>query len=212
MDKQIIYYYQRGVASYLIAKKLGISNTKVRSILKNAGVDLRSHNVTNKISAKRRTPEENKAITQKATESNTGVKQTKLHRLRLALARQRKPTIDPVYEQPLVNWCKSIDLKVIPQKAFDRFNVDLYIPEYNVVIEIFGGGFHNKPDAVKMFNNKMKYLSKNNIPVLVVWTDRLTYNPASILAVAMTVKEPVTVINGDGSPTSRGLSDIILDD
>lgn len=212
MDRQILYYYQRGVASYLIAKKLAISNTKVRAVLLRHGISLRSHNITNKVSAQKRTPEENRAITQKATESNTGVKQTKLHRLRLALARQRRPTIDPVYEQPLVDLCKKLGVKVIPQKAFDRFNVDLYLVEKNVVIEIFGGGFHNKTEAVNMFNNKMKYLSSKNVPVLIVWADKLLYSPQAVLEVALRGVDRLTIIDGSGTRTTRGLGDIILDD
>jgi len=212
MDNQIIYYYRRGVASYLIAKKYGISNTKVRSILRKNGVPLRSHDITNKISAARRTPEENIAITQKAAEANLGSVHTATHRAKLALTRQLNPTIDPVYEQPLVDLCKKMRVEVIPQKAFSRFNVDLYLPKENVVIEIFGGGFHNKKDAVELFNNKIAYLSKNNIPVLVVWSDRLTYNPKAVLDVARTCSQKLQVINGDGTPTTRGLSDIILHD
>lgn len=212
MDKQIVYYYQRGVASYVIAQHFGISNTKVRSILKKSGIQLRGHEVTNKMSARRRTPEENKAITQKAAEANLGSVHTATHRARLALARQLKPTIDPVYEQPLVDVCRKMGIQVIPQKAFDKFNVDLYLPFENVVIEIFGGGFHNKKEAVDLFQNKMRYLSKNKVPVLIVWSDRLTYSPENVLRVAMKAKGTLTIINGDGTPTTRGLSDIILND
>lgn len=210
MDKQIIYYYQRGVASYLIAKKMGLSNARVRAILKKNGIKIRSHDVTNKVSAARRTPEENRRITQKATEASTGVVHTKLHRMRLALARQQKPTIDPVYEKPLVDLCEERGVPVIPQKAFYKFNVDLYLPTKNVVIEIFGGGFHNKADAVEMFNNKMKHLSTNNVPVLIVWADKLTFNPQAVLDVAMQVTDDLTIINGDGFATTRGLGDIII--
>lgn len=211
MDKQIIYYYQRGVASYLIAQKFGISNTQVRNLLRKHGVKLRGHTITNKVSAQKRTPEENRQITQKATEANRGSVHTHLHRVKLALARQRNPTIDPVYEQPLVDLCQKKGIEVTPQKAFDRFNVDLYLPKENVVIEIFGGGFHNKKQAVQLFHNKQKYLSKLQIPLVIVWTERLTYNPEKVLAVCQRSKGLV-VINGDGTPTTRGLGSIILKD
>lgn len=211
MERQIIYYYQRGVASYLIAKKLGLSNTKVRNVITKHGLKIRSHNITNKVSAAKRTPEQNKAITAAATERNTGNTQTSLHRARLAASRQLSPTIDPVYEQPLVDLCKSLSVAVVPQKAFYKFNVDLYLSEYNVVIEIFGGGFHNKSDAVEMFNNKMKYLSRNNVPVLVVWADKLFYNPQAVLEVALRVSGKLTIITGDGTPTTRGLGDILFE-
>lgn len=212
MDKQILYYYQKGVASYLIAKKLGISNTKARSILRKHGVNLRSHNITNKISAARRTPEENKAITQKATQSNIGSTHSNLHRVHLASSRQKNPTIDPVYEAPLISECQKHSILAIPQKAFYKYNVDLYLPDKNVVIEIFGGNFHNKPQAVQLFNNKMKYLSSKNIPVVVVWADKLTYEPKKVLSVAMRSRKRLTIIDGQGIPTTRGLGDIILDD
>lgn len=212
MDRQILYYYQRGVASYLIAKKLGLSNTRVRSILEKNGVHLRSHNITNKISASRRTPEENAAITRKATEANTGSTHTNLHRVRLAYSRQKNPTIDPVYESPLVDLCKKRGIGVVPQKAFYKYNVDLYLPKENVVIEIFGGGFHNKADAVEMFNNKMKYLSSKKVPVVIVWADKLLFSPQAVLEVAMRAKDRLTIIDGSGVQTTRGLGDIILDD
>lgn len=211
MDKQIIYYYQRGVASYLIAKKFKVSNSYVRTLLEKNGIKLRGHNVTNKMSAQRRTPEENAQITAKASEANRGATHTTLHRSRLALSRQKNPTIDPVYEQPLVDTCKKLGIDVIPQKAFYRYNVDLYFVKENVVVEIFGGGFHNKKDAVDLFNNKMKYLSKRNIPVLIVWADKLTYSPKSVINVVKNTENPLTVINGDGSPTTRGLN-LILND
>lgn len=210
MDKQIIYYYQKGIASYLIAKKLGVSNTAIRTVLRKHGIKIRSHSVTNKVSAARRTPEENRRLTAKATEASTGVVHTKLHRMRLALSRQKSPTIDTVYELPLVELCKERDIPVVPQKAFYKYNVDLYLPTKNVVIEIFGGGFHNKADAVQLFNNKMEYLSTNNVPVLIVWAEKLTYNPQAVLEVAMQCDDPLTIINGDGRPTTRGLSDINL--
>lgn len=210
MDKQIIYYYQRGVASYLIAKKVGLSNNKVREILTRNGIKLRGHDITNKVSAKKRTPEENQAITKKAAQANKGSEHTLLHRSRLAIARERNPLIDPVYEQPLVDLSKKRGVDIIPQKAFNKFNVDLYLPKENVVIEIFGGNFHNKADAVDLFNNKIKYLSKLMIPVVVVWSDKLTYSPEKVLAISREAKKKLTVINGDGTPTLRGLKDIIL--
>lgn len=211
MDKQIIYYYQRGVASYLIAKKFGVSNAFVRNLLTKNGIKLRGHEITNKVSAAKRTPEENKAITEKASKANLGSGHTTLHRSRLALSRQKNPTIDPVYELPLVNLCRKMSVEVIPQKAFGKFNVDLYLVKENVVIEIFGGGFHNKTEAVDMFNNKMKYLSNKNVPVLIVWSDKLTYNPKSVLSIAQKLKNSLLIINGDGSSTTRGLSDIVFD-
>jgi len=212
MDNQIIYYYRRGVASYLIAQKFGVSNTYVRNLLKKKGIPLRGHNTTNKISAAKRTPEENKAITQKAAEANLGSVHKPTHRAKLALSREQNPIIDPVYEKPLVNTCKKLGVAVIPQKAFDKYNVDLYLPGENVVIEIFGGGFHNKKDAIELFNNKMRYLSKKQIPVVIVWTDKLTYNPENVLIISQNAKKKLTIINGDGTPTTRGLNDIILND
>jgi transposase len=101
MEKQIIYYYQRGIASYQIAKHFGVSNTYVRNLLKKSGITLRGHETTNKMSARRRSPEQNKEITRKASEANLGSVHTPTHRARLALSRQLKPSIDPVYEQPL---------------------------------------------------------------------------------------------------------------
>jgi very-short-patch-repair endonuclease len=210
MDRQIIYCYQRGVASYLIAQKFGVSNTYVRGLLKKKGISLRGHNTTNKMSAAKRTPEENRAITQKAAEANLGSVHTATHRAKLALSRQANPVIDEVYERPLVDLCRKLKVAIIPQKAFGRFNVDLYLVKENVVIEIFGGGFHNKKDAVDLFNNKIAYLSREKIPVVIVWADKLTYSPENVLVIAQSAKERLTIINGDGTPTTRGLSDIIL--
>lgn len=210
MEKQIIYYYQRGVASYLIAKKFGVSNNYIRSILVKNGIKIRSHNVTNKVSARKRTPEENKRITAAASESNRGSVHSSRHRTKLALSRQRNPVIDPIYEKPLVDLCEKSGVLVIPQKAFYKYNVDLYLPDKNVVIEIFGGGFHNKQSAIDLFNNKIKHLSMRKVPVLVVWADKLTYSPKIVLETALSVDRPLTVINGDGTPTIRGLSDIVL--
>lgn len=211
MDKQIIYYYQRGVASYLIAKKFGVSNSYVRELLKRKGVKVRGHNITNKMSAARRTPEENKQITAAASASNRGSIHTASHRSKLALSRQKKPKIDPVYERPLIDYCKEHDIEVIPQKAFYKYNVDLYLSRQNVVIEIFGGGFHNKKQAVDLFNNKIRYLSRKQIPVVIVWADKNNYNPEKIIDVAKFSKEPITIITGDGQPSVRGLKDIILE-
>lgn len=208
MDRQIIYYYQRGVASYLIAKKFGVSNNYVRNLLKKRGIALRGHEITNKMSAAQRSDEENREITRKASEANKDSVHTNRHRAKLALARERNPAIDPVYELPLINACRKMSVSVVPQKAFNKFNVDLYLPEKNVVIEIFGGGFHNKKDAVEQFNNKMKYLSNKKVPVLVVWSDQATYSPENILKVAQSMTEPLVIINGDGTLTDRGRKDI----
>lgn len=209
MDKEILYYYQRGIASYLIGKKLGISNTKVRYTLRKYGINIRSHNITNKVSAARRSPEENHAITKKAADANRGSTHSALHRVRLASSRQKNPKIDPVYELPLLRECQRNGILAIPQKSFYKYNVDLYLPQKNVVIEIFGGGFHNKPQAVTLFRNKMKYLSSKKVPVLIVWADKLTYRPAVVLQIAMYLKEPVMIINGGGTRTTRG-SEFIL--
>lgn len=161
------------------------------------------------MSAQNRTPEENHAITRKASAANRGSEHTLLHRSRLAIAREKNPTIDPVYEKPLVDMCRATGVAVVPQKAFSKFNVDLYLPRENVVIEIFGGGFHNKKEAIDLFNNKIKYLSNKKVPVLIVWADKLTYSPQNVITIAQMVKKPLTIINGDGSPTTRGLSDIL---
>ncbi len=206
MDKQIIYYYQRGVASYLIAKKFGVSNNYVRELLKKNGVKIRGHNITNKVSASKRTPEENAAITRAASQANEGSTHTHRHRMKLALSRERNPAIDPTYEAPLIRTCNYMNVNVIPQKAFDKFNVDLYLPEYNVVIELFGGNFHNKPTAVADFNNKLKVLSSKKIFVVIVWADKLTYSPKNVLERALDVKKPLTNISGDGSDSLKGLN------
>lgn len=211
MDREIVYYYQRGVASYLIAQKFNVSNNYVRGLLKRKGVTLRGHDVTNKVSAKNRTPEENKAITQQASEANKDSVHTQTHRVKLALAREQNPTIDPVYEQPLVDLCQLMRVRVIPQKAFNKFNVDLYLPTENVVIEIFGGNFHNKQEAIKMFDNKLKHLSKKQVRVLVVWADKLTFSPPDVLMVAQTFRDDVKIISGDGKDSTKGL-DVILHD
>lgn len=210
MDKQIIYYYKRGAASYLIAKKFGISNTYVRALLKKNGISLRGHNITNKMSAARRTAEENLQITSAASESNRGSAHTDRHRTKLAISREKNPKIDPVYEKPLVEYLNKRKIEVIPQKAFYKYNVDLYLTQYNVVIEIFGGSFHNKKDAVVQFQNKMNYLSRNNIKVLVVWSDKNNYLVDKITEVAINVKDKLTIINGDGSYTVKGLTDIVV--
>lgn len=210
MDKQIIYYYKRGVASYLIAKKFNVSNTYVRNLLLRNGIKLRGHNITNKMAAQRRTPEENRAITQAASESNKGSVHTQRHRIKLALSRERNPTIDLIYEKPLVDLCKRLNIKVVPQKAFDKFNVDLYFVKENVVVEIFGGGFHNKKNAIELFHNKQRYLSKIKVKLLVVWADKLTYDPKSVIAVVKKLDQPLLVVSGDGVKTTRGLGDIIL--
>lgn len=204
MDKQIIYYYSRGAASYLIAKKFGVSNNYIRSRLEKNGIKLRGHDITNKVSAAKRTPQENKAITEGASKANVGSKHNLLHRSRLAIVREKNPVVDPVYERPLVDLCRKIGIPVVPQKAFNKFNVDLYLSEENVVIEIFGGNFHNKQIAIGQFNNKLEYLSRKKIPVLVVWADRLTYSPKEVLMVALKLRKPLSIISGDGTPTTRG--------
>lgn len=211
MEKQIIYYYQRGVASYLIAKKFKVSNSYVRTLLVKNGIKLRGRDIVNKISAEKRTPAENKAITRAASRANSGSEHTLLHRSRLAISRQERPTVDPVYEKPLLNLCENMGIKVIPQKAFSKYNVDLYFVKENVVVEIFGGGFHNKKEAIDMFNNKMRYLSRKKIPVVIVWADKLTFDPKSVIEFSMSSKKPLTIINGNGKLSSRGLNDIILD-
>lgn len=208
MDRQIIYYYQRGVASYLIAKKFKVSNTYVRKLLERNNIKLRGHDITNKVSASRRTPEENKRITQAAAKANLGTTHTPVHRSRLALSRQQNPVIDPVYEQPLLNYFEKHGIVAVPQKAFYKYNVDLYLPKENIVIEIFGGGFHNKKEAISMFKNKLAYLSKKKIPVLVVWSDQLTYEPSKVAAVALNAYDSLMIITGDGKPSIRGLKDI----
>lgn len=207
IDKEAIYYYQRGVASYLIAQKLGVSNTKIRSILKKHGIKLRDHETTNKTSAQKRSPAENKAITQKAAEANLGSVHSTVHRVRLAASRQKNPKIDDVYERPLIQECAKQSVDVIPQKSFYKYNVDLYLPKENVVIEIFGGNFHNKPQAVKLFKNKMAYLSIKKIPVVIVWADKLNYNPEIVLEIARKATK-LTIIEGNGKLTTRGVSTI----
>lgn len=210
MEKQIIYYYKRGVASYLIAKKFGVSNNYVRNILKSNGIEPRGHRVTNKMSARRRTPEENKKITQAASESNVGSVHSASHRARLAKSREKNPSVDPTYEKPLLDTLKKMGIAAIPQKAFGKYNVDIYLPHHNVVIEIFGGGFHNKKDAVRMFNNKLKHLSNKQVPVVVVWADKLTFSPSAVVKVSVVATDKLTIISGDGQPTTRGMGNIVL--
>jgi len=211
MDRQIIYYYQRGVASYLIAKKFGVSNSYIRKMLDKNGIKIRGHSITNKISASKRTPEDNKHITAAASKSNLGSTHTLMHRSRLAISRQNNPQIDPVYEKPLVDLCNKLGIQVMPQKAFYKYNVDLYFVKENVVVEIFGGGFHNKQEAIDLFNNKIKYLSKKQVPVVIVWADRLTYSPKDVIRVIKNLNNNLTIINGDGTATTRGVGDILID-
>ena len=42
-----------------------------------------------------------------------------------------------------------------------------------------------------------------------VWAEKSTYSPQKVLEVALKVKEPLVVINGDGSSTKRGVKDIV---
>lgn len=188
-----------------------MSNAYVRKLLKDNDIKLRGHNITNKMSADKRTSEENLAITKKASEANLGSVHLASHRVRLALSREKKPTIDPVYEQPLVDLCKKSGVAVIPQKAFDKFNVDLYLPKENVVIEIFGGGFHNKKQAVKLFNNKIAFLSRKKVPVLIVWADK-SFDARAVLKTAQSLTDGLSIVNSKGERTSRGLVDIRVND
>lgn len=208
MDRQIIYYYRRGVASYLIAKKFGVSNEYVRKLLRGKGIPLRGHKQTNKMSAQKRTPEENRRITEAAAEANRGSVHTESHRNAIALSRQQKPSVDPTYEKPLVELCRELGVEVIPQKAFSKYNVDLYLSKENVVIEIFGGGFHNKKQVVQVFNDKLAYLKSQKIPVVIVWADQDNYDPKKVLRVSRKAKGLV-IIDGSGKPTTRGLKDIV---
>lgn len=211
-ERAIVHYYRRGVASYLIAKRYGVSNNYVRGVLTRAGIPIRGHSITNKVSAAKRTPEENKAITRAAANANAGGLHTISHRVNLAKSREKNPTIDEKYELPLLNRLKALKIPCIPQKAFYKHNVDLYLPSKNLVIEIFGGNFHNKKDAVGLFQSKMNYLAKRNVPVLIVWADQLTFSPEAIIKTALSIeKEPLTIINGDGSASSKGRGDINLE-
>lgn len=209
MERQIVYYYQRGIASYLIAKKIGKSNNYVRGVLKKHGVLLRGRLTTNRMSASKRTPEQNKEITKAAAEANIGSIHSNAHRIKLAKSREKSPAIDPVYEKPLVSECKKRGVFVVPQKAFGKFNVDLYLPKENIIIEIFGGGYHNKKEAVKMFNNKMRYLSRLDVRVAVVWANK-GWNPSKVLAMVLKTKNPLLIINGEGKETKQGRKDITL--
>ena len=90
---------------------------------------------------------------------------------------------------------------VVPQKAAGRYNVDFYLPKYDMCIDLFGGNWHASAKHFRTFDRRNKYLIDNYNSVIVIWVRKDNFNPSKISKKIIDISEEISgnyIMHGGG--------------
>jgi len=76
-------------------------------------------------------------------------------------------------ERLLLALLKEMDLEAIPSATNGRWEIDAYVPQFNMAVEVDGRQFHTRPEDSSHDRAKEASLRAENILVVRIWSDDL---------------------------------------
>ena len=197
------------------ARRMGVASSVILSRLGDLGLTPRTGSEAMYIRMRNTPPEERRRLADAAHSAVRGVRQTEEHRRKIAITREaiqfKVSRTETIFSEML----GERGIHTTPQKAIGRYNVDLALDEFPIVVEINGGGWHGTGAHAARYAKRTKYLLDCGLDVVVIWITT-TNSPlecgAADYVVSLTKKlgsqKPIRgqehMIKGDGKSTSIG--------
>src|SRR3989304_3140085 len=164
--------YKSGLLYADIATKFGVHWMVVRYAIKKAGVKSRSLSEVAYIMNSRLSEKERARKARAAHDAVRGKCQSFEHRMKIALAREKKGIGISRIESCFMTMLEKAGFHCVPQKAIGPYNVDIAITEAAVAVEIFGGQFHTTGRSAGRFRKRFDYLFNEGWHPIVIWVTR----------------------------------------
>jgi len=207
--------YDAGVSVKGLAKEFGVASSVIVSRLNELGITPRNRSEAMYVRMDHTPPEERRRLTDAAHSAVRGVRQTEEHRRKIAVTREaiqfKVSRTETIFSEMLIER----GIHTTPQKAIGRYNVDIALDEFPIVVEINGGGWHGTGAHAARYAERTKYILDCGMYVVVIWINT-TNSPlecgAADYIVTLSKKlgsqKPIRgvehVIRGDGKSTSIG--------
>jgi very-short-patch-repair endonuclease len=159
--------YLAGESELAISLALGVSRAVVKRTLDSAGVTRRSQSDAMRTRLAKMTPAERSELAKNAHDAVRGSKRTQEQLEKRARGVERNKGNVSEAESLVASAFEARGYGVVQQKAFGVYNVDIYVPSLNLVVEVLGGAWHsNKPHR-----RRLTYLTGLGLNLVAVWVD-----------------------------------------
>lgn len=218
-DMLKLYHSGRSVNN--LAHHYGCSRGVICNRLRKAGIKPRNRSEGMFLRMSQTSASERKRLSAAAHDAVRGASHTDEHRIKIAQTIEQNAItygnasrIENIAREMFI--ARGFD--VTPQRAIDRYNVDLAIDTNRVAVEIFGGHWHTSGGHAKRFRRRFDAIINAGWIPVIIWCSR-DY-PLEVGAIQYVVtlceklsrNEPVGrsehVIRGDGQPCAIGESKI----
>jgi len=164
---EIVRLYQSGESEQAVARLLGVSRLTIRKRLIASGITPRTQTEAALLMMSKLTPEQRQKRSAKAHEASRGRKSTIEQLERRALGVEKNLGNISIAEQWVADELRAQGLSITQQKAFGIFNVDIYIHDLNLAVEILGGNWHSS----KSHKRRLDYLKSVGLNIVYVWVN-----------------------------------------
>lgn len=207
--------HDAGISVTEIARNMGVASSVIVDRLSEIGITPRNRSEAMYTRMSHTSTEERRRLTNAAHASVRGVRQTDEHRHKIAVALESSQAMATRTEAIFIEMLNSRGITATPQKAIGRYNVDIALDEFPVIVEINSGGWHGAGAHAARYAERTKYLLDCGLSVVVIWintTNMPLESSAADYVVSIANKlgsqKPVRgeeiMIRGDGQSTSIG--------
>lgn len=207
--------YVGGMSVKAIARKFGVAGSVIVSRLNEIGITPRNRSEAMYVRMHQTPIEERRRLSAAAHAAVRGKRQTDEHREKIAINREINQIGISRTETIFVDMLEKLGICCTQQKAFGRYNVDIALNEFPIVVEICGGGWHSFGAHATRYSERTKYLLNCGMHVILIWIDAMNYpleKGAADYIVTISEKlgsqKPIRgkehVIRGNGKSTSIG--------
>lgn len=206
----ILAMFASGQTENQISIQFNVSRNVIRKFLTGKGIQPRTFSQSNSLRYIDMSQAEKNAVIKNAQEATRGVLQTIEHLFNRAKGNEKTlPNVSPS-EEILSELLAERGIITIPQKAINKYNVDL--AAFPVAIEVFGGAWHaTKPNHIE----RMRQIFSEGWDVVIVWSlkNRSPITPACADYIVTFIQErrrypssvrEYRVIRGDGQFLAAG--------
>jgi len=210
-SSDIVGRYIAGQSELELASSFGVSRSVIARILRESNILRHSSSEANTFRFQRMTSEQRKEIIKNAHNAIRGKPASHERMCKAAITREISGFTRSETEIMLSNWLSQRGIVTIPQKAVDKYNIDLAIDSI-LGIEILGGSWHqSKPKHIE----RTRYILNAGWNMLFIWVyNRSQFQPTIVTNYIITYldklsRNPSTacqyrVIRGDGKEFVRG--------
>jgi hypothetical protein len=160
----IVKKYISGISEKALSIELNATRGMIRRVLITSGITPRNRSAAMYQRMANATPKERSKLAEKAHDAVRGKKRSSEELIKRAISKQELMTYLGKGEEQLKNWIIERGEKVVPQLAFDRYNIDLAVGP--VAVELLIGSIN---PLVRGDAKKIEYLCRHGWSVLYVW-------------------------------------------